>query len=245
MDPDDPATDAQLEVAISVASEAIAGPDALGREPWWQRYRELVPGTASKSLCPSMWPVGSVESVTVVGGDAVETTVYRVDGGLRDKVYRCTGAWALPCNDNGHPMADRQYAYALDYYAGWLLPGTVTEWASGTAYAVGDWVKSGSVPLRFRATVAGTSDATVPTWPDEGVTVVDNGVTWLAVAAEELPQALEHAAILTALGVITGGDQRGAGVKSEAVDGARIEYTDDHVVAVPGAAAALCARWRS
>ena len=56
----------------------------------------------------------------------------------------------------------------------------IDEWTADTAYAEDDLV----VPTTpnghyYQATVAGTSDDTTePTWPTNGTTVVDDGVTW-------------------------------------------------------------------
>jgi hypothetical protein len=59
-----------------------------------------------------------------------------------------------------------------------------TQWAVGTAYAVGDIVRptAGNGHL-YRCIVAGTSHASVqPTWPTvSGQTVVDNTVTWAEI----------------------------------------------------------------
>lgn len=58
------------------------------------------------------------------------------------------------------------------------IAGSVSTWAATTAYAVGAEIKPTAGGLGwFRATVAGTSGGTEPTWPGSG-TVVDGGVTW-------------------------------------------------------------------
>lgn len=52
------------------------------------------------------------------------------------------------------------------------------EWAASTAYDVGDTVVPTSrTGKRYVVTVAGTSDAAEPSWPDSG-TVADGSVTW-------------------------------------------------------------------
>ena len=67
-----------------------------------------------------------------------------------------------------------------------------TAWAASTAYSVGDIRRATTVQssgLVFKATVAGTSAGSEPTWPtDIDGTVVDGGVTWTGVSSiyEEL-----------------------------------------------------------
>lgn len=61
------------------------------------------------------------------------------------------------------------------------------EWAASTAYVVGDTVVPTSrTGRRYIVTIAGSSDASEPSWPTSG-TVVDGGVTWELDAA--LPAA--------------------------------------------------------
>ena len=60
-------------------------------------------------------------------------------------------------------------------------------WAATTSYAVGAIVRATAVQdfgLVFKCTTAGTSGSTQPTWPTllDG-TVVDGGVTWVAISA--------------------------------------------------------------
>ncbi len=57
-----------------------------------------------------------------------------------------------------------------------------SNWAASTGYSVGDIVLStASKTLKFKCTVAGTSDSSEPTWPVLGGTVADNTVTWQAI----------------------------------------------------------------
>lgn len=62
-----------------------------------------------------------------------------------------------------------------------------TAWAANTSYTVGTVRRATAQPgtgLVFRVTVAGTSGATQPSWPTKiGGTIVDGGVTWIAVSA--------------------------------------------------------------
>ncbi|MCK5612988.1 hypothetical protein KAR91_64535 [Candidatus Pacearchaeota archaeon] len=57
-----------------------------------------------------------------------------------------------------------------------------SDWTASTAYLVGDIVFSTtSRLLRFKCTVAGTSDSSEPVWPVLGIAVADNTVTWEAI----------------------------------------------------------------
>lgn len=52
-------------------------------------------------------------------------------------------------------------------------------WVTATSYGLGDYaVPTVSNGHFYKATAAGTSDASEPTWPTDGSTVVDGGVTW-------------------------------------------------------------------
>lgn len=69
------------------------------------------------------------------------------------------------------------------------IPTHANAWADSHANAVGDIVKriTGSGIYWFKATVAGTTGATEPTWPTTlGGTVVDGTVTWAAIRARRL-----------------------------------------------------------
>lgn len=67
------------------------------------------------------------------------------------------------------------YTPNQDTHKDWSAP----TWVASTAYSVGDLVipttPNGHI---YKATVAGTSGSTEPTWPTDGTTVTDGSVTW-------------------------------------------------------------------
>lgn len=85
----------------------------------------------------------------------------------------------------GRPIASA----TTDYLGRVLTMDQPSAWATGTEYAVGDYVipKTGTnYDAVFRALDAGTSHASdEPTWPALGGTVVDNAgasqITWFCV----------------------------------------------------------------
>lgn len=65
------------------------------------------------------------------------------------------------------------------------------QWQPVTAYAAGQFVRPPvGVGLIFKCIVAGTTAASQPVWPAEGLTVTDGSITWLAVG----PGAVQLAA---------------------------------------------------
>jgi hypothetical protein len=111
--------------------------------------------------------------------------------GALDAIYLnlSTGAYTYDTGDTLQ-LQFIEFEDDLTIVASDIVPtvGTVTDlddqtaWVASTAYSLGDIV----VPLvdngfYYRATVAGTSGATEPTFPTTiGITVVDFGVTWTA-----------------------------------------------------------------
>lgn len=77
-------------------------------------------------------------------------------------------------DDNGNAA----YRYTDD---GAKVTPPISAWVAATAYDVGDYVTDAGKELR--ATVAGTSGATLPVLPGLGNQVVDNEVVWLQVSA--------------------------------------------------------------
>ena len=97
------------------------------------------------------------------------------------------------------------------------IPTRADAWAATTAYVVENLVKrlTGSGIFWFKATVAGTSAGTEPTWPTVlGNTVVDGTVTWKAIRARRLigtVSAVTDRRTFTATGISVAADYFGEG----------------------------------
>lgn len=97
------------------------------------------------------------------------------------------------------------------------IPTRANVWEDGHDYALGDLVQrlTGSGIYWFKATVAGTSGVSEPTWPSTlGGTVVDGGVTWTAIRARRLIGTVTSSAdrrTIVATGISVTGDYFGEG----------------------------------
>jgi hypothetical protein len=97
------------------------------------------------------------------------------------------------------------------------IPTRANVWAATHAYVVGDLVKrlTGTGIFWFKATVAGTSAGTEPTWPTVlGNTVVDGTVTWKAIRARRLVGTVTSSAnrrTIVATGISVAADYFGEG----------------------------------
>ena len=230
--------DAKLTRLIAAAGALFEGPDGLNRPPWRQTYQKLSPGPGGDRLLLSRWPIETITSIEL-NGTAVTASTYSIGGTRRDRVYRSDG-WSLsehPGSSNRVGIAEGpELDYETAYVGGWLMPGDqdspaagkVATWNANQAYSTGQWVKSTTASaFLFECTTAGTSDATEPTWPTtEDGTVADSTATWTARYAVELPLDLQEAALITVIDWFSGGLLVPSGIKSESVDGMRIEYWD-------------------
>lgn len=72
---------------------------------------------------------------------------------------------------------------------------------TGTAYSAGNYVTAGA--HYYRAENGGTSAGTVPTWPTNGGTIVDGGVTWQDMG--ETPTHLGTLTLSKPCGTVTNG----------------------------------------
>jgi hypothetical protein len=97
------------------------------------------------------------------------------------------------------------------------IPTRANVWSAMGGYAVEDLVKrlTGTGIFWFKATVAGTSAGTEPTWPVVlGGTVVDGSVTWTAIRARRLigtVSAVTDRRTFTATGISVTSDYFGEG----------------------------------
>jgi hypothetical protein len=86
-------------------------------------------------------------------------------------------------------------------------------WAATTAYALGDKIVDGG--HLYVVTVAGTSGASEPTWPTNGSTVTDGGVTWDDLGTTSLTEDVDYTRVRAGLiplgGKLATGD---AGIKA-------------------------------
>ena len=85
---------------------------------------------------------------------------------------------------------------------------TLPAWVASTAYSLGDTVEpTVDNGFRYTCTVAGTSDASEPTWPTSGIgtTVADNTATWALTAATHEPTEIKLASTAAGLPGATGG----------------------------------------
>jgi hypothetical protein len=231
--------DSKLDRLILAASHILASDAGLGRPVYREGYQESTPGHGGFHLAVSRFPIETVSQLTL-GGAIVDSGLYAVWGEQRDHVYRETGWLWTPRASSwlvGNPSPGSEaHDYAIDYVAGWLMPGQAVEWVLNTAKTAGAIVKSTTYEygdLFFEAGGAGTTDGSEPTWPTTaGETVVDNDITWTAIPAVELPEALQEAS----LGIVTAlyGDllERDPGISAEEFDRQRIEYHDELVSGV-------------
>lgn len=170
------------------------------------------------------WPIESVTSVTDTATVpvAVTSTDYSIAGDNRSALYNPTG-WTP------------DFDYLATYIAGWLPlgdgPGLLMTWSAAAVKVANSWAKplaaaNGSISLLFQCTTAGTTHATTePTWPTTaGGTVTDGTVVWTARAANELPEDIQEAAIVTAYQWFNGALQLQSGIQSESADGFEVAY---------------------
>lgn len=224
--------DAKIDRLIAVAGAAFSGSWGLARPPWMQAYSMQIPGDGGRFLRVPRWPIVRLTSVQegVASPVTIDAADYSVAGPVRDRIYRQAGwshSYIGRFSGDDHPALE----YTVAGVMGWLMPGVLAAWAATTAYAVGDWAKPTSGYLRgdllFECTTAGTSDGTEPTWPTtEGGTVTDSDVVWTARVAEEMPDDLQDAALLTVIDWFRGGLSIPSGVKRERDEGFEIEYFD-------------------
>lgn len=237
LESDDTSQDTALQAASRAVAAELRGPAALGFAPWRQTYRERLPGRGGDILMLSRWPVESVTSVTfgISSPEAVDAATYELLGGDDPagprEIYRADGWRVSPTRSGAITSTGGERAdYTATYVAGWLLPEQATAWVTATTYAVGAWVEAGD--LFARATTAGTSGGSEPTWPTTaGETAVDGTVTWTVYPARELPEDLAALCRIRAARRFNGELESPIGIKDESDEGGRITYRDPGDVA--------------
>jgi hypothetical protein len=98
------------------------------------------------------------------------------------------------------------FAYIPDPDSAVTVTVAVTDaWAASTAYVVGD--KIVDTGRLYVVTVAGTSDASEPTWPTDGTTVADGTVTWQDLGTTTLVLNTHYQRTRSGIEALAGGTQ--------------------------------------
>lgn len=248
----DTSQDARLTTLLGVVGRAFSGPYGIDRDPWRQRLTIQLPSRGTATLRFQHFPIERVVTLKDDQAATVTAADYEIAGAWRrDRLRRAdSGAWNRS-GDLGRHMPDPELIYTADLWAGWLMRAEVPDWVADTVQAVGDFVKStvASTVLRFEATaVAGDLKTDPTTEPDfasvaVGGTIVDDQVTWTGREAEELPEPIEEAALVTVSDWSDGGLDIPAGIASESGEGWRRVYRSA-VTAIPTGAQALLESFR-
>ena len=191
----DSTKDAYLQELVTDASGAVEA--FCNRVFARQGYKETVLLDGSEYLVLSHLPIESFVDPVVDGFTLSGGVVNEEEDGILFREDR----W-IPVDSTLNfsifpvPSTSAKVWAETIYVAGYLLPGQDSDWVADTAVAAGGFAKSSdsSVQLRFECTVAGTTDASEPTWPTTvGDTVVDNTATWTARASYLLPAQVVRA----------------------------------------------------
>ncbi len=255
----DTSRDSLLSELIEGVSDNIT--DYLGFPLARQTYLETLEGKGRPQLLLQARPVDKDSIAVAVNGLAFTDftlqrgrSLYRAfgwPGKYWESAYQTAGDAA----GNGLPVSylgpasglyDGQENVAVTYSAGYLLPGTVETWHSGSTWALGAWIRPSRPslsPWLFQVATAGTSGLGEPTYPtSSGSTVTDGTAVLVARDAKELPPALRKAA---ALAVVYDFEQRPAGLTSQGVDSYRESYDSKAQGDLPGHVCKILDRYRS
>jgi len=169
-------SDTLLTSLISAASSSMIS--YLSIHPGRQQYEETGRGGGQYRLYLSRLPVE--EGTLTVSISDVADTDWELEDPSTGVLYR-QGLW--PWASLGAENL------SFTYYAGFLLPDQVSDWAALTAKTLGSWVRPTSSSLyRYECTTAGTTGATIPTFLTTiGGTVTDGTCVWTTRAVQELP----------------------------------------------------------
>jgi len=133
--------------------------------------------------------VNSILSKSSKPEDLAQHEPMGVNGYARQPISRDTSGFAGPDIDGSDYKITSKVVTFVATGGSWgpVTYAYLTEmggpaWTANTAKSVGDLVR-GTVWDKYnnhwyRCTVAGTTGTTEPTWPQDGTTVVDGGVTW-------------------------------------------------------------------
>lgn len=229
------AEDATLARHIRAASDLLASDALLGYVPWREKIRETLPGNGRLTMRPSRHPVETLVSIT---RDSADVDNVEIIGDHRDQLYREYGFEGDRLTDGSiiaDPSPERRLGYVVTMYTGWLMPGEATTWATATAYTVGQVVKLAAYvhgDLFLECTTAGTSGASAPAMPAEGVTVADGTATWTARACEVLPSLLEQDALSLVSFLYNGEHERPASLSAESGDGTSLAHNVTNAAAL-------------
>jgi hypothetical protein len=141
-----------------------------------------------------------------------------------------------------------------------LTTWPVPQWAAGTPYSLGAWIKPSpsNSPLLMECTTAGTSGGTAPAWPVPQVipgpggsgasvksffTVADGAAVWTSRDAQELDPDLRKAAFLAVKAAFESGS-RPTGLTSQQGGDLRETYAPGSVdVDLPSGVKRLLDNW--
>jgi hypothetical protein len=235
------AVTADVEALIELAGDVFATEEGLGRPFWLQRWSANLSGDGGQFLVVPRWPIVRVVSLTtgVDNPTTIDAADYAVRSsgdrggplGSRDVLFRTDGWEFTPIPGGMRTVADREMPYAIDCWAGWLMPGEVVAWSAG-AKALGAWVRPAAAQASlflFECTTAGTVGGAEPTWPTtEGEAVTDGSVVWTARAASTVPTVVQRAAVLQVAEWYRGG-QLGipTGIRREKHGETEVWYQED------------------
>lgn len=230
-------SDSFLSSLISAASSSMIS--YLSVHPGRQQYEETGWGENQSRLYLSRLPVEPGTLSVLIGDTESPSTEWVLEDPDSGLLYR-QGLWTYSSSGGLN--------LSFTYYAGFLLPDQVTGWTASTVKAVGDWVRplSSSSLYRYECTTAGTTGATIPTFPTAlGATVTDGTCVWTTRQAQELPPFVSQWCFAEVLR-LKQGTETAPGVASWEADGISESYfaTQTSTELAPNVLSGL-RRWRA
>lgn len=211
-------TDTLLSSLISAASSSMIS--YLSVHPGRQQYEETARGEGQYRLYLSQLPVEPGTLSVLISDTDSPSSEWSLEDPATGLLYR-EGLWT-------HATLG-ELNLKFTYYAGFLLPDQITDWTAATAFAAGAWVRPSTPSLyRYECTTAGTSGATIPTFPTTvGSTVTDGACVWTARQAQELPLFVSQWCFAEVLRLDMG-RTRAPGLASYSVEGVSESYFATH-----------------